>query len=450
MRKRSNQKTPNSRMSNPGRSNLGRSNLGRSNLLSSEPAEVLSRREALKRTAGLFGAGGLSSGLGLGAGLGVGMNSLLANNAHAALTDDDRILVVLELSGGNDGLNTVVPYADDAYYRHRPTIGIPAEKLIKIDDHYGFNPGMAGFEKLWKEDNLAIVHGCGYEQPSFSHFTSMNYWHTASPNSGDEFGWVGRTADSMVTTPSANLMINIDAGQSLAVKSKVHNPVVFDDPERFQRNAFFKQKALLEDVTSQITKNASLDYLTGVAQSARDASRLVRQAWRDYDTNVDYGVFPVDLNKVAACIEARMPTRLYYVAFRNNSFDTHVQQPALHQRLLTYATDAVHAFIRDLERIGMADKVVVMAFSEFGRRVPENANLGTDHGTANVMFMAGKPVKGGHYGKAPSLSELDDGDNLIHTIDFRRTYATAIDGWLGLGQANKILKGDFRPMPIFA
>ena len=161
-------------------------------------------------------------------------------------------------------------------------------------------------------------------------------------------------------------------------------------------------------------------------------------------------MFSVDLNKVAACIEARMPTRLYYVAFRNNAFDTHVQQPALHQRLLTYASDAVNAFIRDLERIGVADRVAVMTFSEFGRRVPENANLGTDHGTANVMFMAGKPVKGGHYGKPPSLTELDAGDNLIHTTDFRRTYATAIDGWLGIKDADKILKGKFEPFPIFA
>lgn len=402
--------------------------------------QEIDRRAALKRTAGLLSAAGLPFGL----------SGLAMNPAHAALREDDRILVVLELSGGNDGLNTVVPYADDAYYSHRPTIGIPEKKLIKLDDHFGFNPGMVGFEKLWKEGDLAIVHGCGYAQPSFSHFTSMNYWHTASPNSGDEFGWVGRTADAIAREPTANLLVNIDAGQSLAVKSRIHNPVVFDDPNRFQRNALFEEKALLEDVPNQLTANKALAYLNGVAASARDASRLVRQAWQRYDTNIDYGVFPVDLNKVAACIEAKMPTRLYYVAFRNNSFDTHVQQPALHQRLLTYATDAVHAFIRDLERIGMADRVVVMTFSEFGRRVPENANLGTDHGTANVMFMAGKPVNGGHYGSVPSLTELDDGDNLIHTTDFRQTYATAIDGWLRLRQSEKILKGDFETFPIFA
>ena len=397
------------------------------------------RRTFLKRSTATLAAAACAPGLG----------GLFASSAGATTLGEEKILVVLELSGGNDGLNTVVPYADDAYYRHRPTLGIKPEKLLRIDDHFGFNPGMAGFEKLWKDGDLAIIHGCGYEQPSYSHFTSMNYWHTAAPNSGDEFGWVGRTADAIASQPTANLLINIDAGQSLAVKSRVHNPVVFDDPNRFQRNALFQERSVLDGVSKKISKNKSLEYLNSVAESARDASRLIRQAWTQYDSNIDYGVFPVDLNKVAACIEARLPTRLYYVAFRNNMFDTHVQQAPLHQRLLTYATDAVHAFIRDLERIGVADQVVVMAFSEFGRRVPENANLGTDHGTANVMFMAGKPVNGGHYGELPSLSELDDGDNLIHTTDFRRTYATALDGWLGLGQAQDVLKGAFEPFPIF-
>ncbi|MEM7467722.1 MAG: DUF1501 domain-containing protein [Pseudomonadota bacterium] len=403
----------------------------------------ITRRRALKRSAGLLATAAAPFGLN-------GIFNATANAAQNISNDSDRILVVMELSGGNDGLNSVVPFRDDAYYRLRPTIGIPQEKLLKIDDQYGFNPGMVGFEKLWKDGDLAIVHGCGYEQPSFSHFTSMNYWHTASPNSGDEFGWVGRTADQLAPDPTPNLLVNIDAGQSLAVKSKVHNPVVFDDPNRFQRNALFQERGLLEKVSGEVTTNASLEYLTSVAESARDASRLVRSAWQNYRSNIDYGVFPVDLDKVAACIEAGLPSRLYYVAFRNNSFDTHVQQPNLHQRLLTYATDAVHAFIKDLERIGAADKVVVMTFSEFGRRVPENANLGTDHGTANVMFFAGKPVKGGHYGEPPSLTTLTEGDNLIHTTDFRRTYATAIDGWLEMGQANKILKGDFPPLPVFA
>jgi len=144
-----------------------------------------------------------------------------------------------------------------------------------------------------------------------------------------------------------------------------------------------------------------------------------------------------------------MPTRLYYTSYRNNAFDTHVFQNDVHKRLLTYASDAVSAFLRDLERIGRADDVVVMIFSEFGRRVPENVNLGTDHGTANLMFAVGKPVKGGQYGKVPSLTELDSGDNLIHTTDFRRVYATMVAGWLGLRDTEQLLNGKFEPFDMF-
>ena len=152
---------------------------------------------------------------------------------------------------------------------------------------------------------------------------------------------------------------------------------------------------------------------------------------------------------MVALIEAGMPTRLYYTSYRNNAFDTHVFQGDTHKRLLTYASDAVAAFIKDLERIGRADDIVTMIFSEFGRRVPENVNLGTDHGTANLMFVAGKQVKGGQYGTVPSLTKLAEGDNLIHTTDFRRVYATMISGWLGLRDTRALLNGDFAPFDMF-
>jgi len=372
----------------------------------------------------------------------------LANSGKAS--DNERILVVLELSGGNDGLNTVVPYGDDGYYRARPTIGIKPDRLIKIDDHFGFNPGVVGFERLWKNGELAIVHGCGYENPSFSHFTSMAYWHTAAPNSGNDYGWFGRLADSMSPEPKPNYLINIDTAQSLAVRSRVHNPVVFDEPDRFRRNGLQSALGLLNHVGRADPSNPTQAYLNDVATSAREASGLVRNAWSSYSSPVDYGIASLQLPKVAACISAGLPTRLYYVAFRNNAFDTHVQQGPLHERLLTYAADAVHGFIRDLERLGHADRVSVLAFSEFGRRVPENTSLGTDHGAANVMFLAGKNINGGHYGEVPSLSELDVGDNLKYTTDFRRVYATAIDGWLRQQSSASVLNGDFETFPIFA
>src|SRR5271165_3728932 len=361
-----------------------------------------------------------------------------------------KILVVLELSGGNDGLNTLVPYGDDAYYRHRPTIGIPRKDLRPIDDHFGFSRGMAGFERLYKSGKLAIVHGCGYENPSFSHFTSMAYWHTAAPNSGEPYGWVGRLADAMAPDAPPNFLVDIDSHQSLAVRSKLHVPVVFDDPNRFTRDVFAEERAVADAAVPSVkVDNPSQRYLLDIARSARSSSALVREAWAKYRSPVDYGLVSLDLPKVAALIEAGMPTRLYYTSYRNNAFDTHVFQSDVHQRLLTYASDAVSAFLTDLERIGRAGDVVVMVFSEFGRRVPENVNLGTDHGTANLMFVAGKQVKGGHYGKVPSLTDLDAGDNLIFTTDFRRVYATMIASWLGYRGTRDLLHGDFEPFDMF-
>ncbi|MEM7016036.1 MAG: DUF1501 domain-containing protein [Pseudomonadota bacterium] len=396
-------------------------------------ANRLSRRDVLK-TAGalpLLGLGPLAA-------------------VRAADASNERILVVVELSGGNDGLNTVVPHGDDAYYRLRPNLGIAKEQLLPIDDHFGFNPGMLGFKRLWDSGDLAIVHGCGYDNPSFSHFTSMAYWHTAAPNSGAADGWVGRLADAMLPEAHSNAIINIGARQSLAVKANQHVPVVFDDPARFQRRAFRAAQPLLNRTGTAGSGNATREYLNGVARSAVDASARVRAAWADYDTNVDYGLAPLDLDKVAACIAADLPTPLYYVSFRNNAFDTHVQQANLHRRLLSYACDAIHGFIQDLKRLGVDDRVAVLVFSEFGRRVPENANLGTDHGAANVMFMAGAPVRQGHYGEVPNLEQLDDGDNLIAGVDFRRVYATAIDEWIAPGKAGTVLKDSYEPLGVFA
>ena len=397
---------------------------------------------------------GALGGISLGMARRLGLPLLFSQAAIASAADDrnpNRILVIFELSGGNDGLNTVVPYADDAYYRHRPQIGIKPKALRKIDDHFGLSPGMAGFERLYKDGKVGIVHGCGYENPSFSHFTSMAYWHTAAPNSGEEYGWVGRLADAMQPEPTPNYIVNVDATQSLAVGSRLHTPVVFDDPEKFTRNAFYAEKPLLDKVAEADTEiNPSRRFLLDVARGAQDASALVRQAWARYRSPIDYGIVPLHLPKVAALIEAGMPAHLYYVAYRNNAFDTHVQQADLHQRLLTYASDAVYGFMRDMERIGRADDVTMMIFSEFGRRVPENTSLGTDHGAANVMFLVGKPVKGGHYGEMPSLTALDAGDNLAYTTDFRRVYATVMQGWLGFDNTSVVLRGNFEAFPAFA
>ena len=191
----------------------------------------------------------------------------VAVDSGAAEKDDDRILVIVELSGGNDGLNTVVPYGDDAYYRHRPHIGIRPDEVLKLDDHYGFNPGMLGFERLWNSGDLAIVHGCGYDNPSYSHFTSMAYWHTAAPNGGDEFGWVGRLADVLQPDATPNFLINIDSRQSLAVKSRLHSPVVFDDPAGHSEPA------------AQGGSRGQQDIASFQAEKALEARRALEGGW---------------------------------------------------------------------------------------------------------------------------------------------------------------------------
>ncbi len=371
------------------------------------------------------------------------------------VANEDHVLVVLELSGGNDGLNTLVPYGDDAYYRQRPTLGIKPEKLLPVDDHFGFNPGAQGLHRLWESGDLAAVHGCGYAQPSYSHFTSMGYWHTAAPHSGEAYGWVGRLADALAPGAPPNYLVNVGAGQSLAVNARHHVPVVFDDPATFARDALAHQRPLLDSwfapgqQSAAPTSNPSRAFLREVAKSARNSSTAIRKAWEGYSSPIDYGIAPLDLPKVAACIAHELPTRLYYVAFRNNAFDTHVQQGPLHQRLLSYAADAIHGFVRDMQRLGKGKKVSVLVFSEFGRRVGENANGGTDHGSANLMFVAGEPVQGGHFGELPDLLDLNPEDNLKHTTDFRRVYASVMDQWLQPGVSQPVLGKAFEPLPLF-
>jgi uncharacterized protein (DUF1501 family) len=409
-----------------------------------------SRRDFLAR--GLYG-------ISIGGGL-----PLVLSRTSAALTAQalqgtsvekhpERILVVIELSGGNDGLNTVVPYSDPAYYRARPTLGIAEREVIKAAGGFGFHPSMVGFERLYKDGMLAVVHGCGYDHPSLSHFSSMGYWHTGVPNGGETLGWLGRVADARYDAATRNVIVDIGTSQSLAVRSARHSPLVFDDPTRFRREGTEAEKEVLAGLSRPApTSNVMLEFLKSTAENATASSDFVREATSEYRTSVDYGQgggLAANLRRVAALIAKETPTRLYYVTYSGNSFDTHVEQADLHSRLLMYTADAVRGFIEDLKRIGHADQVAVVMFTEFGRRVEENGSRGTDHGTATPMFVIGKGVKGGFYGTPPSLTDLDDG-NLKMTTDFRRVYATAIQGWLGCDDTVAILKGRFEPLTLFA
>jgi uncharacterized protein (DUF1501 family) len=409
-----------------------------------------SRREFLVR--GLYG-------IGVGATLPTILSRTSAALAAQALEGTsvekrpERILVVVELSGGNDGLNTVVPFGDPAYYRARPKLGIKEREVIKAADGFGFHPSMVGFERLYKDGILGVVHGCGYDHPSLSHFSSMGFWHTGVPNGGESLGWLGRLADQTYDAKTRNMIVDVGNAQSLAVRSARHSPLVFEDPARFKRDGADDEKKVLAELSQpRTTNNKTLEFLASTAKNATESSDFVRQASTGYRTPVDYGVgggLGGNLQRVASLIAAGMPTRLYYVTYAGNSFDTHVQQADLHSRLLMYTADALHGFMDDMKRIGKADQVAMMVFTEFGRRVEENGSLGTDHGTATPMFIVGKGVHGGFYSKHPSLTDLDDG-NMKMTTDFRRVYATMIREWLGYDDVAAVLKGNFETLRVFA
>ena len=408
-----------------------------------------SRRDFLRK--GLYGIG-VATGL-----------PVLLDRTSAALTAQalegtsaesrpERILVVVELSGGNDGLNTVVPFGDDEYYRVRPNLGVRPGDVIPIADGYGLHPSMTGFERLYKEGMLGVVHGCGYDNPSLSHFSSMGFWHTGVPNGGEPLGWLGRLADGVYDHDAqGNMIVNIGTRQSLAVQARRHQPLVFNNPRSFRRVGTETEQQAIERLRPTAADNPALEFLASTAANAVESSQFVREASAAYRTPVDYGIggLSPQLRQVAALIHAGMPTRLYYVAYQGNSFDTHVHQADPHARLLAYTADAIRGFMEDVARIGRADDVAMMVFTEFGRRVEENASLGTDHGTATPMFVVGSGVAGGLHGRHPSLTDLDDG-NLKMTTDFRRVYASMIGGWLGFDDSASILKGSFEPMRLFA
>lgn len=405
-----------------------------------------SRRDFLR--AGFYG-------LGITAGLPV-----FLRNASAALAAEgllggnekhpNRILVVVELNGGNDGLNTVVPFANDDYYKNRPTLGIPKDKVLKINDEFGFHPALGGFEKLFKEGQMAIVHGCSYPKPNRSHFVAMEYWHTAVPNGSDSRGWLGRLADGSSPKPISNYLVNVAKQQSMAVKSRIQAPITFDVPEEFVRRGDATQQMAFQQLSqAQPSDNMALDLTSRISANASAASGVIREACSKYQTPVQYktgGNLSGDMRKVAALIHAGLETRIFYVSI--GGWDTHANQTGQQETLLTYTAQAIESFLQDMQRMGRADDVAIMVFTEFGRRVSENASKGTDHGVATPMYVFGKRVKGGFRGQFPSLTDLDQGD-LKMTTDFRSVYATMIKEWMGYEDTKAILKGDFPTLGIF-
>lgn len=404
-------------------------------------AAGLSRRDLLR--AGLFGATGLGV-------PGLWRQAALASAGGAR---EDRTLVVVELAGGNDGLNTIVPYGDDAYHRARPNLAIAREDVLRIDPYWGFHPRMKGLRNLFSDGRVAIVHGCGYPNPSRSHFSALEYWQTAVPRGAEPYGWVGRLADARWPDGRPDTLVNITERESLAIRSAHHAPIVFSDPRTFVRAGDPDAADVYRRLTQGEDPNApsTVAFMRRIARTAEASAQQVREATRRYETPISYGTAVAslarDLRNVAALLDAGFPARVYYVSM--SGFDTHAAQADTQNNLLLYVGDALEGFFRDLDRQGRSEEVAMLVFTEFGRRVAENEGGGTDHGTATPMWLLGSSVQGGLHGRAPSLEDLDEGD-LRMTTDFRSVYASVLEQWMGVGDASDVLKSSHAPLPLFA
>ena len=368
---------------------------------------------------------------------------------------DDRILVVVQLGGGNDGLNTLIPIGNDAYYRARPNLAVPQKDIIRLNDGIGLHPNLSGLKNLYDQGAVAIVQGVGYPNPSRSHFKSMEIWHTADPEGRVvRYGWVGRYFDSKCPVcEQPTVGVNVGPSMPLAMVAETGVGVSLETPEAFQwmptmgglgereEQELFR---LLNAPAPGVNEPGTVDFLRHTAMNAFVSTAQVRGAVAGYKGSVEYANtrFAYSMRLIAQMIAGKLPTKVYYAHM--TGFDTHAAQRGAHENLLTQFAGGVASFYRDLEAQGNADRVVVLAFSEFGRRVAENGSGGTDHGTAAPMFLFGKSLKGGLYGNQPSLTDLTDGD-LKHAVDFRSVYATVLDRWLGADPA-KILGHSFERM----
>lgn len=388
----------------------------------------LSRRDFIKH-ASLYSA------------LGIVAPQFLTHTVEAAVQsiqgfDSDRVLVVVQLGGGNDGLNTLVPHTDDAYHRARPSIGLQKNNLLKISDDLGFNKSLVGLKELYDRGELGIIQGIGYPNPDRSHFRSMEIWHTASDsNEYESTGWIGRYFDhecSGSARPQVGVAIGKERPQ--AFESVKGYGVAFEDPTRFgwQEGEGHDTAANFKHLNSpeiSAASNENLDFLRHVTSNAilssKEVNEAAERAKRDMEPNRGRPVNQT-LANVAALIKADLATRIYYVS--SSGFDTHANQLGQHTNLLTEVGNSLLEFQNQLKKDGTADRVTTMVFSEFGRRVKENKSGGTDHGTAAPMFMMGSHVKAGLHGRTPSLTDLDEGD-LKYTTDFRNVYANVLDDW---------------------
>jgi uncharacterized protein (DUF1501 family) len=357
---------------------------------------------------------------------------LKAFEGQALVPAGNKVLVILQLSGGNDGLNTVIPVRNDLYYKARPSLGIEKAKALLMGDEAGLHPALTGFKELYDDGSLGILNNVGYPNPDRSHFRSMDIWHTAS-NSNEYLttGWLGRYLDAQCNgCDKPTQAIEIDDVLSLSMKGEHIKGIAVKDPQRLYGTA---NEKFFKDVNKNHTNDAGeqpVDYLyKTLAETMSSADYIFKQS-RLHPTAAEYPATELgrSMKTIASLIFSDINTKVYYLSL--GSFDTHVGQQGQQQRLFTEMNDAVKAFVKDLKANNRFTDVMLMTFSEFGRRVAQNASGGTDHGTANNMFLISGGLKQkGLINELPNLSDLDEGD-LKHKVDFKNVYATVLKNWL--------------------
>jgi uncharacterized protein (DUF1501 family) len=343
----------------------------------------------------------------------------------------NKVLVVLQLSGGNDGLNTVIPITNDIYYRERPKIGIAKKEAVVLTDEVGLNPALECFKGLYDEGSLSILNSVGYPNPDRSHFRSMDIWQSAS-NSNEYInsGWLGRYLDAQCKgCDKPTQALEIDDVLSLALKGQDTSGLAFKDPRRLYSSSnerFYKEINAAHQATEE-----TVDYLYKTMSQTISSADYIFEQSKLHPSSATYPGTELgkNLKTISTLIQSDINTKVYYVSL--GSFDTHVNQEGQQKRLFTELNDAVKAFTADLKKNNRFQDVLLMTFSEFGRRVSQNASNGTDHGTANNMFfISGGLKQKGLLNALPDLSDLNDGD-LKHKVDFKNVYATVLNKWLG-------------------
>lgn len=355
-----------------------------------------------------------------------------------------KILVIVQLSGGNDGLNTVIPYRNDIYYQQRPTLAIQKNEVLQVSDQLGLNPVLSPLQSLYDDGLLSIVNNVGYPNPDRSHFRSMDIWHTASEsNEYLSTGWLGRYLDSSCQgCEAAHHALEVDDELSLALKGQQKKGFAMSNPQQLKRQT---NNPLLKHLAGQNHHDheENVAYLYKIMADTYSSADYLSEKAKTYSSKMTYPVsaFGKRLKQIAELISADTDTRIYYVSL--SGFDTHVNQKNQQERLLKQYAEGMKAFVKDLKQNGLLDDTLIMTFSEFGRRVKQNASRGTDHGTANNLFLIGGKLKQpGFYNEGPDLSALDKGD-LIYRVDFRDVYATILDKWLE-SNSRKILNDSFQ------